>query len=862
MRRYLVLLVALLIYVIPSACTEIAYSSGLNGEKPVGQDNITEYKGTDFISFTTSVSPRGPTSNYNRTKERTVDDIRDEINKKINRGNEDVRSKGLILAAGRSGAQRIDQICAIYDYMASNWSFASDWRGMDEFQYSNYTLDLGKESGYSGIGDCDDFSILLSALIESIGGTPRIILAYSPSGGHAYTEVYMGNSNNNTDIDKMKKWIRRQYKVNEVYIHSDPEKGDIWLNMDWWTEDGEEGAILHPGGPFFQATSQVPIYIQEEIAKSPLTPIENQPPKPLFNYSPPHPYVDDVVCFNASGSFDPDPDGKIVDYEWDFGDGDTSHKLISRHVYSNEGNFSATLTVKDDEGGENTKTYNICVKVPLPEAIGTYTPINPKVGEDIAFDATQSADKSGQIIRYEWDFDDGISGNKAKMKHQYTDSGTYNVRLTVYGENELKSSTTIKVNVSQEAEPVPSKPADEKYKASLPQAIGIYTPINPKVHEDITFDATQSTDNSGQIIRYEWDFDDGYLGKRASIKHSYTDSGIYKVNLTVFNDKGLCSSTFIEVNVSKEVELTPSIPADEEYKASLPQAIGTYTPINPKAHEDITFDATQSTDKNGQIIRYEWDFDDGYSGKRASIKHSYTDNGTYNVNLTVFNDKGLCSSTLIEVNVRQEVEPTPSKTTNDLQEESLPNAAFSYSPSEPKADQVIIFNASRSVHNDGKIFNYEWDFGDGYSGKGISISHTYYDSGTYEVKLTVTDDKVRSNTSTKNLLICEAASGVLKMDADGTTPSSPSPYSLLIEPKEPEGNYATITIRSAQYKGFDVKVDDVLIGSDGKGSDALDGIYTFRVIGNQQHTIRAEHPYNWKWWQYPYDAGESYSYDF
>jgi len=751
MRRYLILLVALLIFAIPSACTEIAYSSGPNGEKPVGQNNITEYKGTDLISFTTSTSPRGPTSNYNRTKERTLDDIKNEINKKINRGNEDVRSKGLILAAGRSGAQRIDQICAIYDYMARNWSFASDWRGLDEYQYSNFTLELGKESGYSGIGDCDDFSILLSALIESIGGTPRIILAYSPSGGHAYTEVYLGN-NNNTDIDRMKKWLRREYNVNEIYIHSDPEKGDIWLNMDWWTEDGEDGAVLHPGGPFFQATSQVPIYIQEETAKSPLTPIENQPPIPLFNYSPLHPYVNDAVSFNASGSFDPDPNGKIVDYEWDFGDGDTSHKLISQHVYSNEGNFSATLTLKDDEGGESTKTYNICVKEPLPEAIGTYTPLNPKVHEDITFDATQSTDKSGQIIRYEWDFDDGYSGKRASIKHSYTDSGTYNVNLTVYSENGLRSSTTIKVNVSQEVEPIPSKPAGDEHTESLPEAIGTYTPINPKVGEDIAFDATQSTDKRGQIIRYEWDFDDGYSGKRASIKHSYTNSGIYNVNLTVFNDKGLCSSTFIEVNVS------------------------------------------------------------------------------------------------------QEVEPTPSKHANDVQNESIPDAVFSYSPTEPKAEQVITFDASRSVPNDGKIVNYEWDFGDGYSGKGVSLSHIYYDSGTYEVKLTVTNDKDRSHMTTKTLLIGETASTVSKNDEDGTTPST--------ELIEPTGNYATITIRSAQYKGFDVKVDDVLIGSDGKGGDALDGIYTFKVTGNQQHAIRAEHPNNWKWWQYPYNAGESYSYDF
>jgi hypothetical protein len=73
---------------------------------------------------------------------------------------------------------------------------------------------------------------------------------------------------------------------------------------------------------------------------------------------------------------------------------------------------------------------------------------------------------------------------------------------------------------------------------------------------------------------------------------------------------------------------------------------------------------------------------------------------------------------------------------------------------------------------------------------------------------------------------------------------------------------ATVTIRSTQYKGYDVSVDGSLLGTEGKGQDALDGIFTFKVAGNQQHLIRADHPQNWKRWQYFYNAGESYTYDF
>lgn len=79
---------------------------------------------------------------------------------------------------------------------------------------------------------------------------------------------------------------------------------------------------------------------------------------------------------------------------------------------------------------------------------------------------------------------------------------------------------------------------------------------------------------------------------------------------------------------------------------------------------------------------------------------------------------------------------------------------------------------------------------------------------------------------------------------------------------ESTGFDATVTITSTQYRGYDVSVDGNLLGTEGKGQDALDGIFTFKVGGNQQHLIRADHPQNWKRWQYFYNVGESYSYDF
>ncbi len=71
-----------------------------------------------------------------------------------------------------------------------------------------------------------------------------------------------------------------------------------------------------------------------------------------------------------------------------------------------------------------------------------------------------------------------------------------------------------------------------------------------------------------------------------------------------------------------------------------------------------------------------------------------------------------------------------------------------------------------------------------------------------------------------------------------------------------------VTIRSAQYQGYDVTVDGIYAGTDGKGGDPLDGVYAFRVAANQPHTIRVDHPWNWKSWSFWHFAGQNYVYDF
>jgi len=76
-----------------------------------------------------------------------------------------------------------------------------------------------------------------------------------------------------------------------------------------------------------------------------------------------------------------------------------------------------------------------------------------------------------------------------------------------------------------------------------------------------------------------------------------------------------------------------------------------------------------------------------------------------------------------------------------------PNASFIYDQN----DKTFFFDGSRSTDSDGEITKYIWDFGDGSTGTGISVTHTYGNSGNYNVILTVIDNKHGVSIANRNI---------------------------------------------------------------------------------------------------------------
>ncbi len=151
------------------------------------------------------------------------------------------------LASYFPGEYNIGQVCQIYDYIVQRWKYVSDSDKKENFRSASRSInnDLA--------GDCDDFAILIAAMIESIGGDARISFAYNESGGHAFTEVLATNSKE--DMQLIVDEINGIYGTNSFRIYYYPDQyGRCWLNLDWF------GNQRHPGGEYFNFTKRIIYY--------------------------------------------------------------------------------------------------------------------------------------------------------------------------------------------------------------------------------------------------------------------------------------------------------------------------------------------------------------------------------------------------------------------------------------------------------------------------------------------------------------------------------------------------------------------------------------------------------------------------
>ena len=220
-----------------------------------------------------------------------------------------------------------------------------------------------------------------------------------------------------------------------------------------------------------------------------------------------------------------------------------------------------------------------------------------------------------------------------------------------------------------------------------------------------------------------------YLGG-ATARHRYTAPGRYQLKLTVTDRAGQSHTTTTDVDVQANdpplAQFGSPTVADETFAR-----IGRW---------HVPFDARDSTDDFG-IASYTWDFGDQKAGSGVNPTHAYTAPGTYIVTLTVTDQAGQESSASSIVKV--EVTDLP--------------VADAGGPYSVERGWPLAFDSSGSV-DDVNIEQFEWDFGDGNTGRTPNPDHIYDAEGVYTVTLKVIDNALQSDTTTTTVTVATGTS--------------------------------------------------------------------------------------------------------
>ncbi len=454
-------------------------------------------------------------------------------------------------------------------------------------------------------------------------------------------------------------------------------------------------------------TDQREVIIANEAVTAVLEPSTSQGAVPL------------TVKFSAKKSTD--PDGEIVQYEWDL-DGDGEYEIRGddkaevEHVFTKIGNTKVSLRVtgQNNDYAVASKTITaIAAEEKIRAEISSQnTKFEGTAPLTIELDGGQSYTKNGSIVKYEWK----VKGETKsfigrKMKRTFEVPGEYEVSLIVENRDGDRDETMQKVLVYEKRQVVITTSAKEDDNGN----------ISGVVPFEVEFDSSKS--EIPRAVEWKWDFEnDGIYDEFGQkIKHIFRQPGEYEVRLTIGdsdnNEYSTTKKVFVsEAGVSAKISASPS--AGE-------------VPLS------VNFDGSGSRTSNGEIIDYIWEFSDEQPiHYGAKISREFKAVGVFPVKLTVLTSQGEKATTEMFISVRGK----------SLQ------ASFSATPMTGDAPLKVSFNASNS---EGNIRGYEWDFGDGEQSYTNLVNHTYKVPGTYVVKLKVVDGRNLFSETEKTITVLD-----------------------------------------------------------------------------------------------------------
>ena len=294
----------------------------------------------------------------------------------------------------------------------------------------------------------------------------------------------------------------------------------------------------------------------------------------------------------------------------------------------------------------------------------------------------------------------------------------------------------------------------------------------------VGFDASASSDSDGWIDTYVWDFGDGTRRLGVTDSHVYATPGTYVVRLTVIDNDGLTGNDTRLVEVMPKPIAPVPVPPRKKYP---PVAVARVDTNLTTVGTWLLADGSQSSDSDGKIDTYVWEFGDSGVGRDSYSAHSYTMPGAYVVRLVVTDTDGLSDDDTCIVVILPKLSPPhrlppvaiiladtthlqhacqecgeeggddkggeddegvrPNDNNGGHGDHGDDDHADDGKDSQPTCPGFgITFDGRRSFDPDGRIVSYAWNFGDSMTGVGETVAHQYDLPGTYVAVLKVTDN--------------------------------------------------------------------------------------------------------------------------
>lgn len=385
-----------------------------------------------------------------------------------------------------------------------------------------------------------------------------------------------------------------------------------------------------------------------------------------------------------------DPDGALIGWEWDMGDGTTRSGPAVEHRYAAPGRYTLRLIVEDGSGRPNARAEDTAEIVVNAPPIAEAGPDRRSRVRRQVFDAGGSRDPDGRVIRHLWDFGDGTTAEGARVAHIFRGPGEWGVTLTVTDDSGAANATaTDRARVV--IEPPPLAEAGPLRTAAPGEAVA--------------FDAGPA---GGAALVAVWLFGDGTRAVDRSVEKRFHRAGRHAVRLELrrAEDGRVVASdeTAVLVNAAPVARAGPD--------------------LRTAPGEVVRLDAGGSFDPDGEIHRYVWTVDGETRRSPVPVwSRRFDAPGRYEVVLTVIDGSGA---------------PNDRATAGLVVAVNGPPVAAA-GPDRVVADRAVSFDAGGSRDPDGDPLTYRWAFGDGTTGEGLRVGHVYAGPGRYTATLEVDD---------------------------------------------------------------------------------------------------------------------------